>query len=320
MAIPGAKALSSTKCIVSVRPDVTVSLQRVSSRPVPRGLRRRRPLAPLRRAAAIGPRLHGAPTRCLMSSDHRLEVRDLTRRAISTPPVISVGSAHSSGVTLAAPRVTILQVPYAVKVTHATSELERSVKENDLDDAKKIALLIESGTATKRDVLALLMYVREELPNGMVKDLAHSVAHTSRDRGYAFNRIEKFVSHMISVFQKGGTLKVEPIFEANPLIKELSKELGRLGIPLRRSITYRHREALFAAIEELLVGVTLELTNPNVTTCTFERLNSDDPDTFCFVVRTRGLSNGAITMPENVGTAFPLFSPLTPRSTPQIPT
>jgi hypothetical protein len=195
-------------------------------------------------------------------------------------------------------------------VTQSVSELERSVKQNDLDDAKKIAVLIEAGKATKRDVLALLMYVRDEIPNGMVKDLAHSVAHTSRDRGYAFERIERFVSHMMSVFQQGGSLKVEPIFEANQLINELSRDLGKLGIPLKRSTVYRNREPLFAAIEELLLGVSLELKNPDVISCTFERLDPNNPDTFSFVVRTRELSNGIIDLPDNVGIAFPLFSPV----------
>jgi hypothetical protein len=167
--------------------------------------------------------------------------------------------------------------------------------------------LIESGTARERDVLALFIYVREELPNGMVKDLAHS----TRDRGYAFDRIETFVAHMISVFHKGGILKVEPIFGANALIRELSRKLGKLSIPIKRSTVYRNRRALFAVIEELLLGVTLELTNPNVESCTFERLAPNDSDAFCFVGRTHGLTNGIITVPENVGVAFPLFSPAT---------
>ena len=194
--------------------------------------------------------------------------------------------------------------------TQPLTELNRSVKENDLEDARDVVQLIEAGTATKRDLLTLLMYVREEVPTGMVKDLAHSVAHTSRDRGYAFERIERFVSHMISVFHKGGLLQVEPIFEANPLIRELSRELGKLGIPLNRSIVFRNREPLFAAIEELLLGVTLELKHSEVTSCTFRKLEPNNHDTFSFVVMTRGLSNGIIDIPENVGIAFPLFSPI----------
>lgn|GEM_PF-2854520 len=184
------------------------------------------------------------------------------------------------------------------------------MKQNDLSDAQVIALLIESGVASKRDVLALLMYIREELPNGMVKDLAHFVAHSSRDRGYTFERIEQFADKMIRFVQQGGMLNIEPIFEANTLTKELSRELGKLGIPLKRSATYRNREQLFAALEELLDGVSIELKNPNIYSCTFKRLLPSDPDTFCFVVEFTRPPIGGIDLPEGVGVGFPLFSPL----------
>lgn len=184
------------------------------------------------------------------------------------------------------------------------------MKHNDFSDAKAIALLIESGVATKLYVLALLMYVRNELPNGMIKDLAHFVAHPSRDRGYTFDRIELFVATMVKFVQQGGMLNVKPIFEANTLTKDLSRELGQLGIPLKRSTTYRNREQLFTVLEELLNGVSIELKNPDISSCTFKRLLPTDPDTFCFVVEFTRPPIGSIDLPEGVGVGFPLFSPL----------
>lgn len=184
------------------------------------------------------------------------------------------------------------------------------MKQNDFRDAQAIALLIESGVASKRDVLSLLMYIRDELPNGMIKDLAHFVAHPSRDRGYTFDRIEKFAATMIKFVQQGGMLNVEPLFEANTLTKDLSRELGKLGIPLKRSTTYRNRGHLFTALEELLDGVSIELNNPNISSCTFKRLLPTDPDTFCFVVEFTRPPIGSVDLPEGVGVGFPLFSPL----------
>jgi hypothetical protein len=189
------------------------------------------------------------------------------------------------------------------------------VKQNDLEDAKQIANLIEEGTATKRDVLSLLMYIRDEISNGMVKDLAHSVAHTSRDRGYAYDQIEHFVTTMIQVFESGGKLEVKPIFPVDKLIKEFCKDLAKLGIQIDRPKTYRNRCALLGVIEELLLGVSLELNNPNIESCVFEGTSDDGPDAFCFVLQTHGLSNGVVTIPPEVRIAFPVFGPIPPTST-----
>ncbi len=180
------------------------------------------------------------------------------------------------------------------------------MKANDLADAQQIAKLIEEGSASKRDVLALLIYIRDEIPNGMVKDLAHSVAHTTRDRGYAFDQIERFASTMIRVFQSGGMLPVEPIFPSDRLIKELSRHLHSLGVRIDRPQTYRNRGPLLACLEELLEGVSLELKNPRIESCKFERLGDENNEKFGFVLKTSGLT-GVINVPEHVRIACPVF-------------
>jgi hypothetical protein len=166
------------------------------------------------------------------------------------------------------------------------------VKQNDLEDAREIALLIEAGVATKRDVLSLLMYVRDEVSIGMIKDLAHFVAHPTRDRGYTFDRIEAFVAKMVKLVHQGGMLNVQPIFDAKSLIKGLSKELEDLDIPLKRSTTYRNRQQLFNVLEELLDGDSIALKDPNVDTCVFKRLIPDNPDSFLFRRRIQSTAKG----------------------------
>ena len=93
------------------------------------------------------------------------------------------------------------------------------------------------------------------------------------------------------------------------MIKELANHLERLGIAINRPTVYRNREPLLAAIEELLLGVTLALNNPNVETCTFERISDSDPDAFCFVIKTYGVPGATIAIPSNVRIACPVFSP-----------
>jgi len=90
------------------------------------------------------------------------------------------------------------------------------VKPKDLDDARAIAKKLEDGTITRRDLIAFLIYIRESIPNDMVKDLAHFVAHPQRNKGFAFDYTEAFAARVVSVFIAGGDLKVSPIFEFDP--------------------------------------------------------------------------------------------------------
>ena len=68
------------------------------------------------------------------------------------------------------------------------------MKPNDVKDAQVIINKIEEGEVTTRDLVALLMYLREHIPDDMVKDIAHCVAHNNRNRGMAHTYIEKFVA------------------------------------------------------------------------------------------------------------------------------
>src|SRR5690349_2016314 len=84
------------------------------------------------------------------------------------------------------------------------------MKPNDLTESQRIIGLIEAGTASRSDVDFLLIHLREDLREGdPIKDIAHCIAHSKRDRGYAFKYVEDFVNKVIEWIQSGGRLVVK---------------------------------------------------------------------------------------------------------------
>jgi hypothetical protein len=181
------------------------------------------------------------------------------------------------------------------------------VKKNALEDTQAIAELLEIGKATRRDLLAFLIYIREDIPNDMIRDLAHFVAHANRDRGYAFSYTEKFVTHLVDTFRNGGRLRVEPIFGMDTLIVQLCKDVHALGIQIDLAKMSSHRAELEQLLTELLEGVSLELKSADVQSCVFEKLKDRDMEFLTFVIELVDLSTGVITVPKNLKLAFSVF-------------
>jgi hypothetical protein len=183
------------------------------------------------------------------------------------------------------------------------------MKPRDFEDAQKILNNLKTGNLGRRDVTALLIYVREELPNDMVKDLAHSVAHSDRDRGYAYKYINKFVSDMIHVTRHGGAIPVKPIFSKSDLVAELAKDFSDIGFDVTEADIDRNYEVMEACLVDILDDMSIHLVHANVKSCRFTKWNDEEMPKMAFVVFTQGLaSGGVLQVPENVGMAFPVFS------------
>lgn len=181
------------------------------------------------------------------------------------------------------------------------------MKDNDLLDAQRICLQLELGTARRRDVTSLLMYIRNDVAEGMVKDLAHCVAHSDRDKGYAFAFINQFMQHLISYVCNGGTLTVQTLFEIEDVIRELQSELAILGIHLDASKVSSHREPLLEALRENLDGVTVEVENSIVVSCIFVKQIVDHIIVFGFRVKFTGLTQGITPLPDGTELIFPVL-------------
>lgn len=181
------------------------------------------------------------------------------------------------------------------------------MKQQDLEDALDIASLLEAGTASRRDLVAFLIYIREHIPNDMVRDICHFVAHDRCDRGIAFDYTEGFVSHVISVFGAGGAIQVRPVYEIDVLLKQLCQDTQSLGINLDLAKLSNHCTELINILSELLDGVTFELKNSQVNSCTFEIRSDSSRKFLMLIVETHGLPAGIIAVPRNVKLVFPFF-------------
>ena len=126
-----------------------------------------------------------------------------------------------------------------------------------------------------------------------------------------FTYTENFVAHVIQVFANGGVLEVKPIFELSTLISELERDLLSLGIPINASALTSHGHELEKTLTDLLDGVSLELRNPKVQSCTFEKLSDKGHEFLGFVIETTGLPGGVINVPSNVKLVFSVFGSVT---------
>jgi hypothetical protein len=157
--------------------------------------------------------------------------------------------------------------------THALVGLTvyyQSMKENDLTDTQRIIGLIETGTATRSDITALLIYLREHLSNDdPIKDIAHCIAHNERDRGIAFSYTEDFIVRFIDCIQNGGILNVGLLFPFEAMIERLITDMHAFGLTINPSKFHQHSDNLCSQMENILEGVSLRLSNPNVVKCEF---------------------------------------------------
>ena len=183
------------------------------------------------------------------------------------------------------------------------------MKPRDFDDAQKIINSLKTGNLDRRDVTALLIYVREELPNDMIKDLAHSVAHSDRDRGYAYKYIDKFVSDLINTTRRGGIISVKPVFSKDELISKLAEDFINIGFNVTEIDISKNYEILETCLIDILDDTSIRLNHPNIRSCRFNRWSKGERPKLAFIVLTQGLASGGILgIPENVGMAFPVFS------------
>jgi hypothetical protein len=172
---------------------------------------------------------------------------------------------------------------------------------------KKIIDTIKMGNAGRRDLTALLIYVREHLPNDMIKDLAHCVAHSDRDRGYAYSHIDSFISNLITVAQHGGTLRVEPIFPRDQLISELAQDLIDLGFNVTRDDIGQNIELIKSCLIDILADAVILLRNQNVTSCQIKKNDVGGKPMLVFVTHFRGLQPGPLTIASGNAFASPVF-------------
>lgn len=183
------------------------------------------------------------------------------------------------------------------------------MKAQDLADAQAIARLIETGTATRRDWVAFLIYIRESISDDMIKDLAHFVAHTKRDRGYAHAYITSFAQQMYHAMTQGGKLDVHAVFDLNELVDQLCNDARTLGIDLDRAAVNAHRAELEATLSDVLDGSSMKLKLPEGVFCEIYYLTPGSAGAkLCFVLESdRDVVGPLRTIPAGQPFAVTMF-------------
>ena len=182
------------------------------------------------------------------------------------------------------------------------------MKSRDFNDAQNIINGVKVGNVTRRDLTALLIYVREHLPNDMIKDIAHCVAHSDRDRGYAYSHIKTFASNFISVARSDGVITVAPIFPRDAFASKLSQDLVSIGFTVTQADIEQNIEVIEAYLTDILADTVILLNNSDIKSCRFEEGRVDGKSTLAFVVYLQGLRPGTLDVPDGVGVACPVFS------------
>ncbi len=182
------------------------------------------------------------------------------------------------------------------------------MKPRDFNDAQEIINCIKTGTAGRRDLTALLIYVREHLPNDMIRDIAHCVAHSDRDRGYVYSHIKTFASNFISVAVSGGTLAVTPIFPRDELISKLTQDLIDIGFNITRDDVEQNIKIIESALADVLADTVILLNDANIQSCRIQEESADGQSTLGFVIYPQNLPPGALTVPNGIGIGCPVFS------------
>jgi hypothetical protein len=181
------------------------------------------------------------------------------------------------------------------------------IKLADLHDADAITGLLEDGTASRRDVAALLIYIREDITGDLIEDIAHCVAHTKRDRGYAYRHISRVVNQMLAAFEKGGSFGVELVFPIEKVIEQLADVLIALGIGVDRRKVIARQDALEHVLGSVLTETVIELPNPKVARCELALGLRHGKEVLTMNIHLSEELVGAVSVPTNVGLSIPVF-------------
>jgi hypothetical protein len=187
------------------------------------------------------------------------------------------------------------------------------MRNSDKDHATSIIGKMIDNTADRSDIIALLILVREHIPNqdSKLRDIAHCVAHTERDRGFVFDYFGPVVNQLVDSVKGGGIVPVYSVLPIKDFLVELYDTLLALNITrFNLQDLLDQRDFIEGLLVEVLDGVVFTIAHPNVLKCAFVSPSSDLRTTFplSFSVSLKGLSSGyTYKIPYGAKIYFPVF-------------
>ena len=186
------------------------------------------------------------------------------------------------------------------------------IKERDFEDGQSIINCIQQGKANRRDLIALLMYVREDLPDDMIKDLAHCVAHSTRDRGYAYEHITRVIASFIEMLLLGsGELFIEPVFPIDELVDNLIADLSGIGFDVVPSKIQANAGLIEVLLRDILAGTVIALDREYFRACRFATITLNEVTKLRFDVQFHNrpdFKNERYAFMAKLQWSFPVFN------------
>lgn len=187
------------------------------------------------------------------------------------------------------------------------------MKSGDKTSAADVMGLLQNGGINRRDMSSLLISLREHIDkqHTMLLDITHCIAHTKRDKGYAFNYITSFSDHISRVAKKGGSFKSEVLFPIAEVIDELYLTLKSLGIDnVSKDALTQQSDLIQNLLAEILDETEFDIRHKHVDKCLLTKLSTNERSYFTFTIYFKGLQNArALRISRSVGLSFPVFSP-----------
>ncbi|MFT2706215.1 hypothetical protein [Clavibacter zhangzhiyongii] len=157
---------------------------------------------------------------------------------------------------------------------------------------------LETGTLSRADVMSLFMIVREQArANSVVRDLADCIAHDTRNKGLALERVDAFATNIIDAALSGGIIHAELLYPVEEVLGQLHAlfRVERIGFDLNAAL--RRRVQHTQAIAAVLDGVEFKVKHPLVARA---RLSAGTQPTYTFWP-ARLIKGGSLTLYPQVG-------------------
>jgi hypothetical protein len=142
---------------------------------------------------------------------------------------------------------------------------------------EKLSQLLEkicTGEFSSSDVGLFLIWLRPAFDNDpILLDLSNFVAHSEgRDRGTSFNHVNSFVSNLLSVSERGGTLFGQPaLFQKDDVMRRLINILQDYNLPFSRERFLAQAENFINSLQELMEETEFQFNDPRIVKCYVQR-------------------------------------------------
>jgi hypothetical protein len=139
------------------------------------------------------------------------------------------------------------------------------------------------------DVGILFIWLRSAFSKDEVlRDLSNFIAHSEgRDKGISFKYVESFVSNLIDVSKRGGTIASRPsLFSGGDIMDRLAKILEILQIEFEIKKLKSKESLIIQSLQELMEETEFRIKDPEVTRCYLRRSNGRM--SFCVQAKLNG--------------------------------